>query len=276
MTGIASTSSAARAPWLSLEPPEADWAYFLDFDGTLVEIASSPNGVRTDSSLRALIDHLVRASNGAVALITGRTIADVDRFFPEQHLAVAGQHGMERRDAHGVRTSQPITPPAWEHARVTLLQIAARHPGLLVEDKGLSLAVHYRSAPALASFAHRTLRRIQHTLGDDYAVQAGKRVVELKPAGRDKGKAVLEFMMEAPFRGRRPVFVGDDITDEHGFAVVNQLGGISVKVGRGSTAAVHRLRSVNDVREWLAGAAGGAGSGAWRSARDTELRERSS
>jgi trehalose 6-phosphate phosphatase len=129
--------------------------------------------------------------------------------------------------------------------------IAARHPGLLLEDKELSLALHYRRQPALGSYVHRLMRTVQAQIGPDYTVQLGKRIVELKPSGKDKGQAVTEFMSETPFSGRVPVFVGDDATDEHGFAVVNTLGGYSIKVGGGRSHARWRLPDVEAVRSWL-------------------------
>jgi trehalose 6-phosphate phosphatase len=138
-----------------------------------------------------------------------------------------------------------------EEARRRLGEAVDRYPALLLEDKGLSLALHYRLAPTLASFAHRLMRTLQREIGSDYTVLGGKRIVELKPNGRDKGQAVTEFMAEPPFRGRLPVFVGDDVTDEYGFAVVNALGGHSIKVGRGVSEAKWRLGSVAAVRHWL-------------------------
>ncbi|MGH7606055.1 MAG: trehalose-phosphatase, partial [Gemmatimonadales bacterium] len=135
--------------------------------------------------------------------------------------------------------------------RARLAAVAAAKPGLLLEDKGLSLALHYRGAPRLASYAHRTARAMLAHLGAQYCVQRGKRVVELKPAGRDKGASIGEFMEEAPFRGRTAVFVGDDATDEYGFAAVNRLQGHSIKVGPGRTAARWRLRDVRAVEAWL-------------------------
>jgi trehalose 6-phosphate phosphatase len=128
--------------------------------------------------------------------------------------------------------------------RDALAGFAARHRGLIVEDKGHSLAVHYRQAPRLAAHVHRTLRAqiADASLGGGFRLQTGKRIVEVKPEGRDKGTAILEYMREPPFRGRSPAFVGDDASDEYGFAAVSQLGGVAVKVGRGRTAARYRLR----------------------------------
>ncbi len=231
--------------------PADDWAYFFDFDGTLVDIAESPSGVDIDPSLRELLILLHQTAGGSLALITGRTLADIDSHFAGLRLPAAGQHGLERRDAAGrlFRHSNPSLP--FERIRRHLAEVARRHPGLLLEDKGLSLALHYRQAPRLASYAHRLIRGIQSELGDEYTVQSGKRVIELKPAGRDKGAAIMDFMREPPFHGRVPVFIGDDVTDEYGFAMVNSLQGHSVKVGAGRTAALWRLPDVPSVLAWL-------------------------
>lgn len=231
--------------------PRADWAYFFDIDGTLVDIAPTPWEVRLERDLLELLLRLHHATGGAVALISGRSIADIDSLFHGQELPVAGQHGIERRDSHGNVTRHRFPTGKLASVRGQLGQIAARHPGLLLEDKELSLALHYRQQPALGSYVHRLMRTVQAEIGPDYSVQLGKRIVELKPSGRDKGQAVGEFMAEAPFAGRMPVFVGDDVTDEHGFKVVNSLGGYSIKVGRGRSSARWRLAGVEAVRAWL-------------------------
>lgn len=239
----------------ALPTPSPNWAWFFDLDGTLIEIAEVPAGVRVDDEVRALIGDLANAADGAVAVITGRPITDIDHLFPEFRLPVAGQHGVERRNVMGQITRHAFPIGTLDMARRTLNSIVARHPALLLEDKGLSLALHYRQAPALASFAHRVMRNVQTRAGAAFCVQAGKRVVELKPCGRDKGDAIAAFMEEIPFHGRMPVFVGDDFTDELGFEVVNRMGGISVKVGVGRTRALWQLRDVTSVRQWLANGA---------------------
>lgn len=231
--------------------PSSEWAYFFDLDGTLVELTSVPSGVHADDELRALIRALAAVTGGAVAVITGRAIADIDRLFPDMRLPVAGQHGVERRSSTGAVQRHVFPVEQLDVARTTLQAVVARHPGLLLEDKALSIALHYRQAPRLASYAHRVMRAVRAQLGDAFCVQRGKRVIELKPAGRDKGLAIREFMDEAPFAGRLPVFVGDDVTDEHGFDVVNTLGGLSIKVGRGASRARSQLDDVRSVRRWL-------------------------
>ena len=228
-----------------------EWAYFLDMDGTLITLTLSPDGVRVDRRLRRTIEALHDFAGGAVALITGRPIADVDRLFPGLELLTAGQHGLERRTATGrvVRHAPPAR--RLDAARRRLGEAAARHPGLLLEDKGLSLALHYRRAPQLAGYAHRLARSQAAALGEGYGLRAGKRVIEIAPRGKDKGGAIAAFMAEAPFRGRTPVFLGDDVTDEFGFRTVNQLDGHSIKVGPGRTEARWRLADVAAVRRWL-------------------------
>jgi len=236
-----------------LPAPRPEWAYFFDIDGTLVDIAESPAGVRPDRDLRELIEHVYRTAGGAVALISGRSLADIDTLFPGICLPAAGQHGIERRDAAGRVSRHAFPSQQLDRVHDQLARATAQRPGLLLEHKGLSLALHYRRAPQLGAFAHRLVRSLLAHTGTQYCVQSGKRVVEMKPAGKDKGAAVLEFMQEEPFRGRTPVFVGDDVTDEYGFATVNRLHGHSVKVGAGRTAARWRMRDVRAVRAWLEG-----------------------
>ena len=240
--------SRRRAP--ALPAPRPEWAYFFDVDGTLVDIAEAPGGSGPDGHVQRLIVDLYRATGGAVALISGRSLAQIDGLLPDVRLPAAGQHGVERRDAAG-RVHHAVPSPALEAVRRGLTAAVDRHPGLVLEDKGLSLALHYRRVPRLAGYAHRLARSLVAGAGGAYVVQVGKRVVEIKPAGKDKGMAVLEFMQEPPFRGRTPVFVGDDSTDEHAFVTVNGLRGHSVKVGPGRTAARGRLRDVRAVRAWL-------------------------
>lgn len=234
-------------------PWSRDWAYFFDVDGTLADLAKTPTAVRVSRELRRLLGRLHEQTGGAVALISGRQIGDIDGLFPGVRFAVAGQHGVERRNAEGVVTRHAFPTERFENAYRRLADVVARRPGLLLEHKGLSLALHYRRAPRLAGYAHRLARFALRLAGArQFTIQTGKRVVELKPAGRDKGMAVVEFMAEAPFRGRTAVFIGDDATDEFGFTTVNRLKGHSIKVGLGPTVARWRLRDVRAVQGWLA------------------------
>jgi trehalose 6-phosphate phosphatase len=234
--------------------PERGWAYFLDVDGTLVELALTPDAVHVSGETHDLVHDLHAITGGAVALVSGRAIADVDRLFPGGVLPVAGQHGLERRDGRGIVSRVEIPTGALREARAALASLAAEHDGLLLEDKGRSLAMHYRLAPQHRQLVHDAVRALADSLGDAWTVQPGKRVFELRPAGADKGAAIRAFLQDPPFRGRTPVFVGDDATDEHGFAVVNRRGGISIKVGEGATCARSRLAHVRAVERRLRGA----------------------
>lgn len=237
----------------ALPRARAEWAYFLDVDGTLIEFADSPGGAHVDDALLGLVARLHHACGGALALVSGRTLADLEQRLGSVRIPLAGQHGLERRDAAGRRHTHATPPAAKRELRHRLDALVARHPALLLEDKGLTLALHYRRAPALAAWLHRLLAGWV-VAADGLQLQKGKRVLEIKPDGFDKGSAIAEFMAEAPFRGRAPVFIGDDVTDEHGFARINLLGGHSIKVGPGRTAARYRLPDVTAVRGWLAGA----------------------
>jgi len=241
-------------------PPPAldiDCAVFLDIDGTLLELAPTPEGVRVDAGIAALLPALARRLGGAVALVTGRAMADADRLFRGLSLPIAGLHGLERRSADGSLHRHLPSLSALDRLRGVLSQFAARHDGLFLEDKGATLALHYRQAPRLASLVHRTLRAHMTAalaFESGWRLQPGKSILEIKPDGRDKGTAILEYLTEPPFAGRLPVFVGDDHTDEFGFDAVTIAGGWAVKVGRGTTNAQYRLPNVAAVRRWLAAA----------------------
>ncbi|MEF8700590.1 MAG: trehalose-phosphatase [Candidatus Accumulibacter sp. UW26] len=237
----------------ALPVARTDWAYFLDVDGSLIEIAESPDAVQVDEALPKLIAALHSACDGALALISGRTLVDLDLRLGCGNIPLAGQHGLEWRDATGRRRSHSASAGAIRQLRQQLELLVGRHPGLLLENKGLSVALHYRQAPRLASWLHRLLTGWV-AQRSDLQLQKGKRVLEIKPAGFDKGTVITEFMAEAPFCGRIPVFIGDDVTDECGFIPVNSVGGYSIKVGPGRTAARYRLHDVAAVRQWLTGA----------------------
>jgi trehalose 6-phosphate phosphatase len=227
-----------------------DAGFFLDIDGTLLDIAERPQLVRIDDDLGHLLATIRDASGGAVALISGRSVAEIDRLFGRNFCA-AGQHGAERRDAAGRMHQHRVPLEGLRKALERLRAMAAEHPALVLEDKGMNLAVHYRSAPELGATVREALGRLVEELGGDFELQSGKMVIEIKPSGKDKGTAIEEFLAEAPFRGRLPVFIGDDLTDEFGFELINRVGGCSVKVGEGSSAAHWRLPSAEAVRAWL-------------------------
>jgi trehalose 6-phosphate phosphatase len=231
--------------------PSIEWAYFLDVDGTLIDIAETPDAVNIDIALLELIARLYRDCGGAMALVSGRAISDLDKRLGMLHMPLAGQHGLERRDAAGRLWMHAAAPAAKFAIKEALAPMLARHSGLLLEDKGLTLALHYRLAPHLASYVYRLMSRLAQEANAGLVVQRGKRVAEVKPAGIGKGTAVAEYLKEPPFTGRCPVFIGDDLNDEHGFAEVNRLDGISIKVGRGTSCARYRLPDVAAVRRWL-------------------------
>lgn len=235
-----------------MPPFERSWAFFLDLDGTLVDIAETPEAVDPGEAEIALLQRLQRACEGALALISGRSLKRIDELFAPLVLAAAGQHGAERRDAQGRRHRHRFPVKSLRPAASGIRSFAARHPGLVFEDKGASVALHYRLAPQLAAAAQQAVREAAEPLGEAVEVQGGKMVVELKPAGCDKGAAIESFMREPPFAGRVAVFLGDDVTDEHGFRVVNRLGGHSVKVGAGPSAARWHLENPAAARAWLA------------------------
>lgn len=228
-------------------------AVFLDIDGTLLEIASAPDKVRVGPDLVPMLLTLRRRLGGAVALITGRSISDVDRLFPGMRMPIAGQHGCERRDAHGTMHLHARETATLQRLRTLFTEFARTHDGLMLEDKGSSLALHYRRAPQLAEHVHRTMRETVESTGTTaYRLQPGKQLLEVRPDGRDKGTAIGDFMNEAPFRGRQPVFIGDDRGDEHGFAVVERMRGWTIKVGPEPSRAEFRLADVTAVIDWLA------------------------
>ncbi|MBW4053220.1 MAG: trehalose-phosphatase [Proteobacteria bacterium] len=229
-------------------------ALFLDVDGTLIDIAATPEAVSVPAELREQMHGLALASGGAVALVSGRAIANLDALFAPLTLPAAGLHGFEQRGASGVcrRRDAPSTA-ALEVARGAMLQIARQHPGLLVEDKQFALALHYRGVPQLEDTVLAAMREVAARVGDEFDLQRGKMVVELRPARATKAQAVAAYLEEAPFAGRMPVFLGDDLTDEPAFELVNRRGGLSVLVGAPrASAARARLADVAAVRAWLA------------------------
>jgi trehalose 6-phosphate phosphatase len=233
-------------------PPFArNWAFFLDLDGTLLEIEETPDAVGIGPDEKRLVETLVAVAGGAVAVISGRALARIDQILAPLVLPAAGQHGAERRDAKGVRHRHRFPANVLRPVAVGIRSFAAQHQGLVFEDKGASVALHYRKAPQLARAAQAAVRDAAGPLGEAVEVQDGKMVVELKPAGCDKGKAITQFMQEAPFAGRQPVFIGDDATDEYGFRVVNAMGGHTVKVGEGPSVARWRLENPASTRAWL-------------------------
>ena len=231
--------------------PQLDWAFFLDVDGTLLSLAETPQSILVEKPLLQLISSLHAACGGALALVSGRMISDLQDRIGLAQLPLAGLHGLERRDSSG-RLWIHATPPAAKSVIKDALEpLLARQPALILEDKGLTLALHYRQAPTLGAYVHRLMGQLLRMHGHGLELQRGKFVVEIKPAGIHKGTAIDEYLTESPFKGRLPVFIGDDQNDEQGFAAVNAQGGVSIKVGNGPSCAQFRLPDVAAVRRWL-------------------------
>jgi len=250
--------AGAREEHAAQIEPAKDWAFFLDVDGTLVEIAEAPAAVEIQPRLVPTLARLRDAAGEAVALVSGRSIADLDRLLEPLRLPAAGLHGLERRDAQGRTWRQDSSVAALADARQTLGAFVRNHPGVLMEDKGLTLALHYRQAAESADAARQVMQQALADLGDRFRLQAGKMVLELRPFGPHKGTVIATFMAEAPFAGRRAVFIGDDVTDEDGFMAVNRIGGVSIRVGgSGATSAAWRIDTVDDLLSWLDSAARG-------------------
>ena len=245
--------SLASGGLASLAPP-ARSAYFLDVDGALLEIQPRPEDVAADDGLRRLITTVAAAAGAALALVSGRMIDDLDRIFSPLILPAAGLHGAEIRFFDGARLV--ARSDLMEPARPKLRDFAARHRGLVLEDKGATLALHFRQRPELADDVLAMLLSVAQTPG--LAVQRGKMVAELKQAGHSKATAIEAFLASAPFAGRMPVFIGDDLTDESGFEFVNAQGGVSIRIGAAeeATAARFRLTDPAHLRAELGGLAG--------------------
>lgn len=235
-----------------MPPFDANWALFLDVDGTLLELADSPGAVRVGDAHRDLLASLARVTRGALALISGRSIGDLDALFAPLRLPAAGQHGIEVRLADGslARRAAPADA-SLRDAAARLRQLQESHPGVFLEDKGVTLALHYRHAPALEPALRDALQAVLRGLGARWELQEGKFVFEIKPAGMDKGTAIAEFMRHAPFAGRTPVFLGDDLTDERGFEYMARCDGHAIKVGPGTSRARWRLDDPAAARAWL-------------------------
>jgi trehalose 6-phosphate phosphatase len=223
-------------------------ALFLDFDGTVVDIAPQPGAVVVPHGLVDVLGALGERLGGGLALISGRPIEQIDAFLRPLRLPAAGVHGLERRGADGTMTLLSTHP--LQRVEEAAGALADKFPQLLIETKRGSVALHYRQAPELAALCLETMKAaVAESPG--LTLLPGKMVLEAKPGGTSKGVAIEAFLKEPPFAGRRPVFIGDDLTDEVGFSLVQRLGGIGVKVGEGASVAWHRLASPNALRSEL-------------------------
>jgi trehalose 6-phosphate phosphatase len=223
-------------------------ALLLDVDGTLVDIAATPGTVSVPPSLRRALARLVERTDGAVALVSGRSVADLDRLFGPLRLAAVGGHGAEFRPIDDtVRRAAPALAP---ELRSRLLAIAGE--GVLAEDKGYAVALHYREAPEKEELVRDAVAKIcAEPWPEPVEILPGKAVIEVKPAAFSKATGVQELMRRPPFAGRTPIFIGDDTTDESVFAIMPEFDGIAVSVGREVAGAVKHFDAPADVRDWL-------------------------
>jgi trehalose 6-phosphate phosphatase len=211
--------------------PDANWCLFLDVDGTLLELAEHPQAVSVGPHLVPLLERLRAASGGALALVSGRTIVDLDRLFGRSDLPAAGLHGCERRDAHGRLHVAPVAVEQLAEVRAGLVKLTARHPGLMLEDKGAGLALHFFKARELEHELRAEVALLAAPLVPSFTLLDGHAVLEVKPTAHTKDSAVTAFMQEEPFEGRIPIFIGDDVTDYGGFAAVRRFEGLAIAVG---------------------------------------------
>jgi trehalose 6-phosphate phosphatase len=239
---------SARAAFIRDEP----LALFLDVDGTLLEIAATPDRVRVPASLRNTLQISFEREHGALALLSGRSLDELDELFSPCIFPASGKHGLEVRLPSGKVIRPEMDSSVLDRARRWLGVLQKDNRGLLLEDKGVALAMHYRLAPKLASEVEVVMNEMVAELGDEFVVRPGKCVSELMPRGFDERSAIQMLMREREFAGRTPVFVGDDPTDEVGFQAVNEMGGHSIRVGNlEETAARYRFSSVSTVVAWL-------------------------
>jgi trehalose 6-phosphate phosphatase len=223
-------------------------ALFLDFDGTLADLAPQPEAVRVVDGLVPLLHLLSGQVGGALAIVSGRRLSDLDGFLQPLRLPSAAEHGAQRRLADGQLIG--MTPPDLQYAMKAAGALAMQHTGLRVEIKNAAVALHYRHAPEMEMLCRQImLDAVAASKGVE--LLSGKFVFEIKPAGVSKGTAIAAFMRSAPFEGRVPLFAGDDVTDEAGFSAVQSLGGFGIKVGEGDTVAHYRCPSPAALRQWL-------------------------
>jgi trehalose 6-phosphate phosphatase len=222
----------------------------LDVDGTLIELTDSPLETFADPELKTLLSQVAERLGGALALISGRSIEYLDALFSPLKLPAAGLHGVERRKASGIMHGASFVDTQLTAARAAVNALVQAQPGTSVEDKGRTIAVHFRMAPQREAAVRQALIEIAKPLGTNYHIQEGSMVLEIKPRGFSKATAIKAFMHEPPFSGRQPVFVGDDLTDQDGFRIVEDQGGISIAVGD-RVKGQFRFDTVAGVRHWL-------------------------
>jgi len=245
--GAAEPSSAAARSRLD------QCALLLDIDGTLLDLAPTPREVWVPPGLAETLNRLAERTSGALALVSGRSLNDIDLIFAPEQFSAVGGHGAEMRIAIDNEAVATHAPPMDKELKRRLAAIARLSPGILLEDKGYSLALHYRLAPHAEKAIYAAVSLIRADLPNaPIEVLPGKCVCEIKHSGFDKASGVRELMAQEPFKGRRPIFIGDDVTDESVFAIMPDLGGLAYSVGRRAQGVAGHFDEPGDVREWLA------------------------
>ena len=228
-------------------------AILLDIDGTLLDLARTPREVWVPPGLAATLHALHERTGGALALVSGRSLNDIDLIFAPERFPAIGGHGAEMRISIGSEAVATRAPPMDQELKRRLAAIARLSPGILLEDKGYSLALHYRLAPHAEKAIYEAVSLIRADLPNaPIEVLPGKCVCEIKQAGFDKATGVHELMTHEPFRGRYPIFIGDDVTDESVFAAMPSLGGLAFSVGRHAQGVAGHFDEPTNVRAWLA------------------------
>jgi trehalose 6-phosphate phosphatase len=236
-------------------------AILLDVDGTILDIAPRPGDVHAPANLRATLSRLVERTAGATALVSGRSIGDLDRIFAPVRLPAIGGHGAELRASAAERARRSPRAQLSSEVKRLLHAIGDNRPGIIVEDKGYAVALHYRLAPDQGPMVRDAVAAIRAKLPPGVIeVLPGKAVIEVKPAGFNKGTALRELMAYPAFAGRRPIFIGDDTTDETAFAAMPEFHGLPISVGRAVAGVSNRFEAPCDVRDWLEKVSDGGGT----------------
>ena len=230
-----------------------DCAILLDIDGTLLDLAPTPREVWVPPGLSKTLNRLLERTSGALALVSGRSLNDIDLIFAPAQFPAVGGHGAEMRLSTDSEAVASHAPPMDKELKRRLAAIAKLSPGILLEDKGYSLALHYRLAPHAERAIYEAVSLIRADLPNaSIEVLPGKCVCEIKHSGFNKATGVTELMTHEPFKGRRPIFIGDDVTDESVFAIMPEFGGLSFSVGRRAKGVAGHFDDPGEVREWLA------------------------
>lgn len=223
---------------------------FLDVDGTLIEFTADPASAVADTELRTLLQEAQDKFGGALALVSGRLLATLDAMLSPLRLAASGLYGLERRDARGTVHRKAASSAALDELRRTVAEFVAAHRGVISEDKGTAIALHYRQAPASGAECRRLIHSAAAALAPHFQVVEGSMVVEIVPAGATKATAIEEFLREPPFANRTPIALGDDYSDAEAFAAAHRHGGLALAVGR-RVHGDHCLEDWQAARRWL-------------------------